>query len=76
MTKLDQLLNELFDDAASTLDDDRLFASMEGWDSLKHVEFIVAIESRYAVDLAADEIARLTSRRAARAVLSGRGLHD
>jgi acyl carrier protein len=75
MSKLDQIMFELFDEQASGIGDDVLFANCAGFDSLKHVELIVAIEGRFGIDLTAEEIERLTSRRAARAILEARRLN-
>ena len=72
MSRLDQLIVELFDEDFVALGDETPFARCEGWDSLKHVELIVAIESRFGVDLTAEEIRRLTSRVAAREILAAR----
>ncbi len=75
MTHLDQLISEIFDDAAD-LTDDTPFASAPEWDSMKHVELVVGIEQRYGIELAADDIAGMVSRRAARDLLASRGRHD
>jgi acyl carrier protein len=73
MDKLDQLLSELFDEEAHALGDDTPFAECSTWDSLKHAELVVGLETLFAVDLSAAEIARLTCKRAAREVLTTRG---
>jgi acyl carrier protein len=73
MSKLNQLLSELFDEEAHALGDDTPFAECSTWDSLKHVELVVGIEARFAIDLSAAEIGRLTCKRAAREVLTARG---
>ncbi len=73
MEKLNQLLSELFDEEADALGDDTPFTECSTWDSLKHVELVVGIETRFAVDLSAAEIARLTCKLAAREVLTARG---
>lgn len=75
MTHLDQLISEIFDDAAD-MADDTPFASASAWDSMKHVELVVGIEQRYGIDLTASDIAALVSRRAARELLASRGRHD
>jgi acyl carrier protein len=72
MAKLDQLVGELFEGEASAVGDDTLFADVPGWDSLKHVELIVGLESRFGIELTAEEIERLTSKRAAREILMAR----
>lgn len=64
---------ELFADEAEQLTDDTPFRACESWDSLKHVQLVVGIQSRFDVDLSAEEIARLTSKRRIREVLQARG---
>ena len=73
MDKLDQLLAEILDDEAEALGPESPFTECPGWDSLKHVELIVGIETRFAVDLSAAEIASMRSKSSTRAVLAGRG---
>lgn len=70
---LHDLMIELFADEADQLTDDTPFRECEGWDSLKHVQLVVGIQSRFEVDLTAEEIARLTSKRRVRDVLRARG---
>jgi acyl carrier protein len=72
MAKLDQLVLELFDGESAPIADDTPFAGIEGWDSLKHVELIVALETRFGIELTAGEIERLTCKRAAREILTAR----
>jgi acyl carrier protein len=71
MAKLDQLVSELFDDEAAVADD-TLFVDVAGWDSLKQVELIVGLETRFGIELTAAEVERLTSKRAAREILLAR----
>jgi acyl carrier protein len=72
--KLNQLLSELFDEEAQALGDDTPFTECPSWDSLKHVELVVGIERRFAVELSTEEIARLTCKLAALEVLTTRGV--
>jgi len=74
MDKLNQLLAELFAEEATVLGEETPFADCAMWDSLKHVELVIGIETRFSVDLSAAEIARLTCKRAAREILTARGL--
>lgn len=74
MDKLDQFLSDVFESEADALGDDTPFTECPTWDSLKHVEFVIGIETRFAVDLSAPEIARLTCKRATREVLAARGV--
>lgn len=44
------------------------------WDSLKHIELIVALEQQLNIELSGDEIAQMTSYRAICDILKTRGL--
>lgn len=73
MSPFDQLLEEIFDEHADAIGDDVPFADAPGFDSLKHAVLIVGLEQRYGIDLAREEIAGLTSKRAVRRMLASRG---
>lgn len=53
---------------------DTRMADVAEWDSLKHMELIVAIEQAYSIELTGDEIADMTSVAAISAILSQRGV--
>ncbi len=76
MSRLDDLVTEVFDEEADSLGDETPFTDCSSWDSLKHAELVVGIENRFGVDLSADEIRRLTTKRAVRALLAARGVND
>ena len=46
----------------------------ESWDSFAHLELVMAIESEFAVNLSAEDIAGMTSFTAIRTTLTGRGV--
>jgi acyl carrier protein len=73
MSRLDALLAEIFSDDLAALGDDTRFSDLPDWDSLKHVELIVGIETRFGIQLESTDIARLTSRGTARDVLAAKG---
>jgi len=63
---MDALLDELQDVFRNVFDDDSLqivdqttAADVEGWDSLNHLNLIVAIEKRFGVKFATAEISQL-----------------
>jgi acyl carrier protein len=72
MSILDQLVLEIFDDQTAPVGEETPFAEIGGWDSLKHVELIVAVETRFGIDLTAGEVEHLTCKRAAREILAAR----
>ncbi|MBL8517742.1 MAG: acyl carrier protein [Betaproteobacteria bacterium] len=53
---------------------DLTMASTGKWDSLAHMDLILAIEERYQIQLDGDEIADLTSVSAIARLLRGKGL--
>ena len=72
MNRLDELMVELFPEERD-LPPDTPFRQYKTWDSLKHVHLVVGLESRFALDLSADEIAHLVSRRAVADLLRAKG---
>jgi acyl carrier protein len=71
--RLDELLADILDDESEMLADDTPFDVCPSWDSLKHVELIVGIETRFGLDLSAAEITSIKSKRSAREILASRG---
>ena len=49
--------------------EDLLMADLKAWDSLSHMELIVALEACFGFELTGDEIAEMTSIRAIRRVV-------
>jgi len=49
-------------------------ANVEAWDSLKHMELIVALESAFEIELTFDEIVAMRSVQDIKRVLTGRGV--
>jgi acyl carrier protein len=76
MGRLEQVIAEVFGGDADGTGEDTAFSEYLGWDSLRHVQLVVALQARYGIDLTADEIRGVTSVRAARAMLARRGLDD
>ena len=48
--------------------------SIDTWDSLKHMELIVAIEQEYGISLTADEIVSMVNVGAIKGVLKNKGV--
>jgi acyl carrier protein len=64
-----KIVAEVFDVELSELDEEVEFPSLEGWDSLNHMEFIMRLETELGVNLTGDEIAEMRSLAAAYAIL-------
>jgi acyl carrier protein len=74
MNRLDTVIAQVFSEEDECFDEETPFAEGATWDSLKHVQLVVALQTQFGVDLTSEEIARITSKRAARAVLGERGI--
>ena len=53
------VFREVFADDGIVLQESTTAADIEGWDSLMHINLIVAMEKRFGVRFATSEIARL-----------------
>jgi len=56
-----KLVAEIFDVDPSEIDDEVEFPSLDGWDSLNHMEFITRLETELGVELTGDDIAEMRS---------------
>jgi acyl carrier protein len=57
--ELQQVFHEVFDDEEIRLHDEMTAADIDGWDSLAHIDLIVAVERRFGVKFATAEISNL-----------------
>jgi acyl carrier protein len=57
--QVQEVFREVFDDPGLLLNDWMTAEDVEGWDSLAHINLIVAIEKRLGVRFATAEISRL-----------------
>ena len=62
LLQLQELFREVFDDDELILRPEMTAKDIEGWDSLRHVDLIIATEARFRVKFATAEIARLADR--------------
>lgn len=59
--KVEALLADVLQVPAATITDDLAMEGVEAWDSLKHMELVVALEEAFGVELTFDEIVRMRS---------------
>jgi acyl carrier protein len=59
--KLKELLIEVLQLPSGELSDDMTMETVEEWDSLRHMELIVAVEETFNFELTGDEIASMGS---------------
>ena len=57
--QVQEIFRDVFDDPALLLNDQMTAEDVDGWDSLAHINLIVAIEKRLQVKFATAEISRL-----------------
>jgi acyl carrier protein len=57
--QMQEVFRKVFDDPALVLRDEMTAEDVEGWDSLAHINLIVAIEKQFGVKFATAEIAGL-----------------
>ena len=58
-TKLNGVFRDIFDDEQLTVGDTTTAVDVEGWDSLAHVNLIVAVERAFGVSFTTKEISGL-----------------
>jgi acyl carrier protein len=58
ITELQDVFREVFDDDDIVLSNTTTAADIDGWDSMMHINLIIAIEKRFGVKFAAAEISK------------------
>jgi acyl carrier protein len=71
--KVEALLADVLQIPAEQINDDLAMKDLDAWDSLKHMELIVALEQGFEVQLTFDEIVVMQSVREIKRVLTERG---
>jgi acyl carrier protein len=59
---LQEIFRTVFDDDELTVTDTTTAADIDGWDSMAHINLIIAIEKQFGVSFSAAEIAALGKR--------------
>jgi acyl carrier protein len=57
--RVQDIFREVFDDPAIVLRDDMTAADVDGWDSLAHINLIIAVERKLGIKFATAEISRM-----------------
>lgn len=57
--QLQEVFRDVFDDPALVLRDEMTATDVEGWDSLAHINLIIAVECRLKIKFAMAEISRM-----------------
>jgi acyl carrier protein len=58
-TELQSVFRRIFDDDELVINDETTAVDIDGWDSLMHINLIIAIEKHFAVKFSASELAAM-----------------
>lgn len=73
-SKLENLLSEVLQIPSPAITDELTMKAVDAWDSLKHMELIVALEQSFDIQLSFDEIVAMQSVSEIKRVLRERGV--
>ena len=57
--ELQEIFRQVFDDPTIVLRDDMTAADVEGWDSVTHIDLLIAVERALGIKFATAEMSRL-----------------
>ena len=57
--KLNEIFQEIFDDENITVEEDTTSADIEDWDSLEHINLVVAIEKAFKIKFTINEVSTM-----------------
>jgi acyl carrier protein len=60
--ELQEIFRQVFDDPTIVLKDDMTAADVEGWDSVTHIDLLIAVEGALGIKFATAEMSRLKER--------------
>jgi acyl carrier protein len=72
--KVAEILSQVLKVPAAKLTDDLAMKDVEAWDSLKHMEIIVAFEEAYQIEFNFDEIVAMQTVASIKHVLGQKGI--
>ena len=72
--KLKELLAKIFSVDASTITDNTTPDTLENWDSLRHMNLVVALEEEFGVELSDDQVVEILSYQLIKIVLQEHGI--
>lgn len=59
--RLDTIFQDIFDDPSLEVRDDMTADSVEGWDSLSHINLVFAVEKQFKIKLTLGEVRGLSN---------------
>ena len=73
--KLKTVISNVFELTSDKIDESTTMESIEQWDSLKHMELIMAIEEKFGIVFETEEILEITSFTGIKDILRNKGLN-
>ena len=61
MNKVAQIFRDIFDDEELIINDNTCADDIDDWDSIEHINLILAVEKEFSIKFDMNEIARLKS---------------
>ncbi len=58
-TSLQEIFRQVFDDPEIVLSDQTTAADVDGWDSMSHIDLLIAVERHFGIRFATAEMSRL-----------------
>jgi acyl carrier protein len=75
LAQLREIFASVLEEPVERIDDGASPETLRSWDSLRHVELIIEVESRYDVSFSAMEIFAMTSFRGFREAIARKGVN-
>ena len=72
--KIEDVFSDVLNVPAREISDDSSPKTISAWDSLRHVELIMAVESAFGVSFSVPEISTINSVRAVKQLLTQKGV--
>jgi len=72
--KLRKIIADALELSADEINESTAMESVDTWDSLRHMEMVVALEQEYALEFGADEMMEMTSFNEIKRVLGSKGI--
>lgn len=75
MNKLETVITETFNLLSVNEESEIIFQDLESWDSLTHMNFVVAVEQTFNIELTSEEIIEMQSYFKTKDILEKKGVN-
>jgi len=72
--KLKRIMSNIFNISEETVDENSSMDTIENWDSLQHLNLILAIEQEFKVSLSTDEVVQMVNFKVIKSTLQRKGI--